>query len=116
MSKLSLLILSGILSFKSTAYADVKGNGGDYCTQMLIRAEKSILWSVDREKDRYSRFFNVEVFKWHVERTNVVLVPKTVIDGQETDAANYPACKFIEVSRSRWCALHEKAQEVILFH
>jgi hypothetical protein len=109
-------LLAGVIFIAVPAFANEKGNGGDACKQVVVKAQGVLLESLRFQgQDAYPEF-KFEVLKELIENSEVRVVPRTTIGGEETDAKNYPTLRLIELNRSFWCALDFDTKVSILFH
>lgn len=112
------ILLGTSLTFSAicSATAGEKGNGGDYCTQSIVQVKKTLMASLNYAGPSVYPEFQFDVLEWYLEKATIKVVPKTVVNGEETDAKNYPSQKLIELNRGRWCTFDIESKVKILFH
>ena len=99
-----------------TALAGGYSGGGDSCTQSIPKMQALVVESLRQQGQRTYPEVDFSTLKFFMKRATISLVPKTEVNGVETDARSFPESKTIELSRSRWCALGDEQKASVLFH
>ena len=101
MKKLIVALFS-ILS--ASAFSGVRdiGNGGDAVVLEFKTYAAQVVKDIKNEAFQIFPEFTLVDLEYALERTEVVSVDKTILEGIEKDAINYPTRGLIEISRSRW--------------
>jgi hypothetical protein len=98
-------LLMGLITFISvSAFAGIRdvGNGGDAIALEFTTLARQVSKDIKIEAQHLFPEFSAEDLESVIESTKVASVDKTILNGVEKDAINYPRLKLIEVSRSRW--------------
>lgn len=106
------ITLLSIISFSAMAGIRDIGNGGDAIVLEFTTYAHQVL--KDIQVDAYAEFpeFKASDLANAIQKTQVVSLEKTILNGVEKDAINYPTLFKIEVSRSRWLTQTNSPEKV----
>jgi hypothetical protein len=140
----TILILAMLVGGVDSFAAKETGNGGNSCSQTAARlsgptgelakvlrqscAHEDGLYEIFHcghyplpkkyfeSRDGVGQYLSFQAIQWFMLLTKVDVVPKVIVNGQETEASNDPKDKKINLSRELWCPLDDESKMKVLFH